>query len=295
MKILHSSVRRGAEFLSARCVLKNSSGYTLLEMAIVLIIIALLTGGIVVGRNLVEQSIKRAVLAEMDKYIKAVRLFSDRYNQLPGDINRAEALWGSDTVNGCPGVFSAGTVPQTPTCNGDGNGTIGSFDGTNFTHTTEWYRAWQHMANAGVIDGQYSGVGGNATSDLLLGKSVPKSAYAGGGYMLLFRYYNGTPASAEDFLFTGQHVLEFGAVDSGCAGGADTTSCITHGALLTPSDALEIDDKIDDGVPGTGVVMGRPSTSTLNPGCTTTANATTSQYNVSNTVAACGLIVGTGF
>lgn len=268
--------------------MQNSRAFTLLEMAIVLVIIALLMAGIVVGRNMEQEATKQAVIAEIDKYSRGVHQFKDIYGQLPGDFNGAEAIWGSDA--GCPNT-NWNTVPKVSTCNGDGDGTIGDWNGTTFNAPTEWYRAWQQMADAGVIDGQFSGVGGNQPSQLLFGVSMPGSVYANGGYTLLFRY-NST-LSTEDFPFTGQHVLEYGAVDSNCAGGGGVTNCITHGPLLTPSDALEIDAKIDDGMPATGIVMSHPNSSVQTPTCTN-GTSSTAQYNVSDTNFDCALIISTG-
>lgn len=266
----------------------RTAGYSLLEMAIVLLIIALLAVTLVISRSLLQQATRRAVAAEMDKFVKSTHMFVDRYGQMPGDFSSAVTNWGADA--GCPGT-AFNTIPKVATCNGDGNGTVGTYNGTTFSNTYEWYRAWQHMANAGLIDGQYAGVGGNVASEQLLGNSIPASRYTGGGYTLLFRY--NSALGPEDFAWRGMHVLEFGAVDSACNGGGSTASCITHGALLTPQEALEIDEKIDDGRPGTGIILSRPSTSTLNPGCTTTTNANTSLYNVAGTGNVCALIINT--
>ena len=59
------------------------------------------------------------------------------------------------------------------------------------------------------------------------------------------------------------------------------------GITFSPLEVLGIDTKLDDGQPGTGYIRGVPSTSTVNPGCTTTADPTTSIYNVSNAGIAC--------
>jgi hypothetical protein len=87
-------------------------------------------------------------------------------------------------------------------------------------------------------------------------------------------------------------VLEFGAIDANCSSGSDASKCITHDPLLTTADAQEIDEKIDDGMPGTGNVMAHPSS------CTTSSTANTAQYYTatsSPTLPACALIIGTGF
>lgn len=257
-------------------------GFTLIELAIVLIIVSLVAAAITAGRSMLQQSAKRAVLGEADKYIKAIQLFTDKYTALPGDFDHAEEFWGADS--GCPGVVF-NTVAKKATCNGNGGGTIGN---GNQTASYEWYRAWQHMANAGVLEGQFSGVAGHVAGSQLIGTSVPKSAYADGGYTLLF--VPNTALGTESFAMSARHVLAFGAVDPACASGITPADCVTHYKLLTPTDAAEIDQKVDDGRPGTGTILSRPSTSVLNPSCSDGTDAATAQYNLVYTDRACGLL-----
>jgi len=128
---------------------KCGSGFTLLEMSIVIVIIALLVAGIVGGRTLIRAAELRGVISELDGYTKAVKTFQDKYLALPGDMSTAESYWGADTA--CPNT-AANNVRKTETCNGDGNGQIALWN-TSTDAQSQWYetfRAWQHLSNAGL-------------------------------------------------------------------------------------------------------------------------------------------------
>ena len=65
---------------------KHRRGFTLIELSIVLVIIGLIVGGIVVGRELIKVAELRAILAQKDKFTAAVNTFKIKYNALPGDM-----------------------------------------------------------------------------------------------------------------------------------------------------------------------------------------------------------------
>jgi len=167
--------------------MKYKDGFTLLEMSIVLALIGLLIAAIVVGNSMVRAAQLQTMLAEYDSYVKAIKQFQDKYLALPGDMlgtagYQPTDMWGTDPV-GCPdSTYSA--TPYTTTCNGDGNGTIGNSDANGtLSVSTEWWRAWQHLANAGLIPGQFTGVqGSGGAQEAKIGVNVPASAVKGGGW-----------------------------------------------------------------------------------------------------------------
>src|SRR4051812_42899143 len=118
------------------------SGFTLVEIAVVMAIVALLAGGVIVGQSMIRASQVRSVVSDLTRYSQAVQNFRDKYNSLPGDFSGATALWGVES-GACPN--GTGTPPQT--CDGNGNGNIDNYQ--------ESLRAWQHLANSGFIDGSY--------------------------------------------------------------------------------------------------------------------------------------------
>ena len=92
-------------------------GFTLLELAIVLIVIALVAGFILGARSVVRTSQLQTMLGEYDANLKAIKEFQDKFLALPGDMNNAESMWGTDTS--CLSTFSSST-PHVATCNGNG-------------------------------------------------------------------------------------------------------------------------------------------------------------------------------
>ena len=61
-------------------------GFTLIEMAIVIIIIGLIVGGIMVGQTLISAATVRAQATQIEKYHQAVNTFREKYGYLPGDM-----------------------------------------------------------------------------------------------------------------------------------------------------------------------------------------------------------------
>ena len=212
------------------------TGFTLIEMAIVLIVVGLLVGGILAGRNMIASADLKAVMTDIDIYATAAASFQNKYNALPGDITTATGMWGAahGTFNTCKTTVGAGIT----TCNGDGNGLIGNVS-TAAADGYESFRAWQHMKNAGFITGPFSGVlagGSNPETN------VPKTSFGGG----LSIYYL-TAQSASGSYFDGNygHVLTVGAATAG------------HmvAPLISPEEAQEVDNKLDNKMPGSGKIM----------------------------------------
>ena len=79
--------------------MKQQQGFTLIEIAIVLVIIGLLTGGVLKGQELIKNAQVRNVISKMDELKAAVFGFQDRYRAQPGDMGSASTLVGSNAVN----------------------------------------------------------------------------------------------------------------------------------------------------------------------------------------------------
>lgn len=206
-------------------------------MVLVLTVIGLLAGSIVVVRDMIRNAQVQSVINDEDRYKKAIQLFKEKYNYLPGDMPTATNFWGTDS--GCPntGYSGAEAVPKTATCNGDGNGRIDT--------TYESMRAWQQLANAGFIQGEYSGIQGNANAySLATGTDVPASRIPACGWMVgfipAFSSQTGIPATATQGTYL---ALVAGGDDQGFP------------PCLTPAESYSIDTKIDDGIPASGNVI----------------------------------------
>ena|SRR5258708_11008841 len=62
------------------------AGFTLVEIAIVLVIIGLIIGGVMVGADLIAVAQVRSQIAQIERYNTATHAFQLQYNALPGDL-----------------------------------------------------------------------------------------------------------------------------------------------------------------------------------------------------------------
>lgn len=185
-------------------------GFTLVEIAIVLVIIGLLLGGILKGQELITSARVRN-LADSNSGIQAAYYgFIDRYRQIAGDMQAVPATQAiGNTVDATNG--------------GDGNGQIqeGNF--------TEAAAVWHHLSHAGFINGLYDGGAIGSAAAYAAPNIAPVNAF--NGYFLLGRtdgYLDGGTASQRLSLILGRNL---------------------------PVKVLrELDVKVDDGSPDTGVL-----------------------------------------
>lgn len=249
--------------------MKNA--FSLVELSIVLVILGLLTGGILAGQSLIRASELRAASTEANRYVAAVQTFRDKYFGIPGDIRNATQFWGAADAGDGLGSDCTDVVSTTPaTCNGDGNGVVNS--GGN-----EQFRFWQQLANAGLIEGTYTGTQGSAgagnSNHHIPGTNCPRSKMGNSGWGT--RGLNTGDFTTTFFLANRNNNLFFGAP-------AGNTHMIAPN--LKPEEAWNIDTKMDDGRPGLGRVESNfPAT------CTTAANNTDSaNANYALTLSAIG-------
>ena len=106
----------------------RESGFTLVEIAIVLVIIGLLLGGVLKGQELITQAKIKNVANDLNGITAAVYSYQDRFRALPGDDAGAHARW-TDTD-------AAGASPS--------DGVI---------ETDEQGLFWQHLRKAGFVAG----------------------------------------------------------------------------------------------------------------------------------------------
>ncbi|MGH8618414.1 MAG: prepilin-type N-terminal cleavage/methylation domain-containing protein [Burkholderiales bacterium] len=117
--------------------MRKQTGFTLIEIAIVLVIIGLLLGGVLKGQELITSARVRNLISQQEGIKAAYFGFLDRYRALPGDYDR-----GGINITGVAGsVCNAG--------NGNGNGRI-EIAGS------ETILAWEHLSKAGFINGSFN-------------------------------------------------------------------------------------------------------------------------------------------
>ena len=112
-------------------------GLTLVEVAVMLVMLGLLVQVVLQGRELVQSARVRDIIAQQGAAESAFLAFQDRFRALPGDYANA-----STNID----------CGSSACLNGNGNGRIEPGTG-GALH--EEILAWQHLSGAGFINGQY--------------------------------------------------------------------------------------------------------------------------------------------
>ncbi len=140
------------------CPYKRSSqsGFTLVEIAIVLVIIGLLLGGILKGQEMITQARIKNVINDFNGVTAAVNSYNDRYKALPGDDLNTIARWGANAFGGDGnGVFCTGACGFTP----PGYNTAPAAPSAT---SPEVGLFWLHLRLAGFVQGPTSGISSTA-------------------------------------------------------------------------------------------------------------------------------------
>jgi prepilin-type N-terminal cleavage/methylation domain-containing protein len=165
---------------------RQQSGFTLIEIAIVLVIIGLLLGGVLKGQELITSARVRNLISTQDGVKAAYFGFLDRYRALPGDYSAAIA-----------------NIPGCATCtNGNNNGQI-RFIAAGDT-VDEPNNAWEHLSKAGFITGSYV-YGAGATGAPPAG-STPANPYGSSVQLVFDAVYQDAAPTARHNLKTGNNV-----------------------------------------------------------------------------------------
>lgn len=231
---------------------KTKSGFTLIEISIVLVIIGLIVGGILTGRDLINAAAIRSQLSQLDKYNAAAKLFDTKYGGLPGDLPNPYASQY--------GFIARGSLPG----EGDGNGIIeGPAPGTHcVSHTTEGYgnsygeqtTFWEDLSQVGLIEGSFTSASETDSTIQLVNQSwgtaltatYPNARIGGGNYVTVI---SGGPGWC-DMSIAHNAINYFSLSVISLVNMNGTTS--TPG--LTVMQAQAMDSKIDDGLPLSGTV-----------------------------------------
>jgi len=193
----------------------RQKGFTLIEIAIVLVIIGLLLGGVLKGQELINTARVRALNNSVDGITAAWFSFQDRYRAFPGDYATAQSQ-----VN-LPGVPGAGVGPA----GGDANGRVDT--------TAEAGRIWVHLEAAGYITGGY-------IDDTVV---------------IALDEYNGNVAESPDNGFGSGMVLSLGReINNGGNVPVAAHELIT-GRGIPVEVLAELDRKVDDGSAVTGAMQ----------------------------------------
>jgi prepilin-type N-terminal cleavage/methylation domain-containing protein len=118
---------------------RHESGFTLVELSIVIVIIGLIVAGVVGGQSLVKTSKMNAQIIDFNKFEVAYNAFKLEYNAVPGDMRNASSYWVGST-------------------NGDGNGRITQHANWANDLNTENLKFFEHLSRAKLVPETYTNV-----------------------------------------------------------------------------------------------------------------------------------------
>lgn len=211
----------------------KQTAFTLIELAIVMVIIGLIIGGVLVGRDLISAAATRAQIGQIEKYKAAVNTFRVKYGYLPGDIPNSEAS-------------TFGFVARsTGRGMGDGNGILENSDyffppasGWPSTNPGELTQFWCDLATAKLVESDCSAMYTINAFPAAKINDISSINVISGGWSLS----GSTRSDGKNyFLLARQFINEDGNL-------AEDTS-------ITTAQAYAIDKKADDGMPQYGKIM----------------------------------------
>ncbi|AMV40243.1 prepilin-type N-terminal cleavage/methylation domain-containing protein [Planctomyces sp. SH-PL62] len=236
--------------------IRTSSGFTLIELSIVLVVIGLVVGGVLVGRDLIEAAKLRATASQLEQYSTAANVFKLKYGNLPGDIpaNKAQAF----------GLRYSHAVSRN---SGDGNGAFNCVQDLVYcssgrygfvNHEMTYF--FMHLGDANLIAGNYNFYLSGYRDDGVYGGALRTTMSAGVDYPALkMNPLAGIlPVTSRIFgdnwfmLSCISDTAIMGWINQNCQFGAAVPPAHDH--RLLPMQAFALDSKIDDGIPSTGTV-----------------------------------------
>ncbi len=232
--------------------LVKQAGFTLVELAIVLVIIGLIIGGVLVGQDLIKAAAIRSSVTDIEKFNAGATAFRGKYNGLPGDITAGRAV--EFGLSATADANAAGTAGLR-----DGNSVIEGAAAGSSSLRGEIALFWQDLGATGLIAGTYTGIG------TAVGPAAAVTAANVRDYLPTSKLRDN--ASYYVYATGGRNMFYIGSIAA-----AQTTGAVTTGNSVSPIEARGIDEKVDDGFPTTGTVLSHTDLATLDAGTTVTTS-----------------------
>lgn len=118
-------------------------GFTMVEVAIVLVVVGLVVGGVLKGQEMITNSKLKRMEGDNAGISAAMLSYQDRYRAVPGDDDLADRRFS---------IYTDGVNDPAPAqINGNGDGVIdGDWMAAPNTETANF---WKHLRAAGLVDG----------------------------------------------------------------------------------------------------------------------------------------------
>lgn len=231
---------------SSQCKLMLKSGFTLIELSIVLVIIGMIVGGVLTGQDLINAAAIRAQVSQIEKYNTSTRTFQNKYGCIPGDCANA-ATFGFGVRGQYAGEGDGNGIIEGNRTNAVGNN-VGIYEGAG-----ETAMFWNDLGAAGLVDGSFTAATSNnppvimitASSSPSLSNYFPQAKIGNGNYVYV---YSG---GAEGPPWKPSGINYFALSGISFVG----TYSVSATLNLSVMQAYNIDKKVDDGFPLTGKIL----------------------------------------
>lgn len=247
--------------------MKKQSGFTLIELSIVITIIGLIVASVIGGQSLVKQSKIRAQVAQLEKYSSAYFSFKTQYSAIPGDFSKASEYWPAAT-------------------DGDGNGVLNHDCNRIHRTTRENLKFFHHLSASKIIPDNFNG-----TWQIGVGYPEAKISNNQGIGVCGLLLQNRTDAQIEN-----QHQVsledarkQYRAMLSINIANSDATNSQYNNreGFLSPNTMRAIDIKIDDGIAREGVFKAHSIWGHNGAGLGDCLDGIGGNYNLANSNLAC--------
>ncbi|MEK6745481.1 MAG: prepilin-type N-terminal cleavage/methylation domain-containing protein [Pseudomonadota bacterium] len=232
---------------------KNRAGFTLIELSLVLVIIGLVVGGVLVGRDLIKAAETRSAVSLITQIETAALTFRTKYNCIIGDCPNATEIFG-DYAN-----YTTCNAMTNGVGNGNGNGII-DYGGAAWWQC-ENVMAIKTLALSGLLP---ASIVSPCWNSVVIFNGINDRC----GYFYNDDLYNQVTARKAN-------TLNFSDL---------ATSGSLAAPAISPTGTRQIDEKIDDGVPTSGKFRGLDTAAKSGGAIIANSCSTAGVYNNSDTI-----------